>query len=58
MTMQTYQCWCPVDNRLPNEFIEAETSFEARKVYARKHNKQASECVGRRQLTAAERSAH
>lgn len=47
MSTDTYQCW-HVD--VPQEYIEAETGFEARKIFARKHRKQVSECMARRRL--------
>ncbi len=47
--MSKYQCWSPVDNRLPNEIIEAVTSFAARQAYAQRHHKQVTDCVARKQ---------
>lgn len=50
--MNTYQCW-HVD--VPQEYIEAATSFAARQAFARKHHKQVSECMARRRLDTPER---
>lgn len=48
MTNQ-YQCWCPTDNRIPNELIVASSSFQARKEFAARNHKQVSDCAARRQ---------
>jgi hypothetical protein len=53
--MNRYQCWCPIDARLPNQVIEADTSFAARKEYARRHHVQVVEIAARRQYDAPER---
>lgn len=42
--MGTYQCW---HVHIPQEYVDAESSFAARKIFAAKHNKQVSECMAR-----------
>lgn len=52
-----YQCWCPTDNRIPNEIIVAASSFQARKKFAARNRKQVSDCAAHRQVTPPERTA-
>jgi hypothetical protein len=52
-----YQCWCPTDNRIPNEIIVAASSFQARKEFAARNRKQVSDCAAHRQVTSPERTA-
>jgi len=42
--MQTYQAW---SETVPMEYIDAATSFEARKTFAAKHNLPVTECMSR-----------
>jgi hypothetical protein len=42
--MKTFQCW---HVHVSQEYIEASSSFEARKIFAQKHHKQVSECMAR-----------
>lgn len=51
--MNTYQCWCPIDTRLPNEVVQAQNSFGARQEYARRHRRQVSDIVARRKYDAS-----
>lgn len=53
--MNRYQCWCPIDARLPNQVIESQNSFGARQEYARRHHRQVSDIAARRQYDAPER---
>ncbi len=46
--MTVYQCW---HVHVSQEYVEAESSFEARKIFAAKHHKQVSECMARRRTT-------
>lgn len=50
--MNTYQCW---HVHVPQEYIEAPTSFAARQAFARKHHKQVSECMARLRIPPPER---
>lgn len=50
--MSTYQCW-HVD--VPQENIGAASSFAARQEFARRHRKQVSECMARRQRDPVDR---
>lgn len=55
MSGAVYQCWCPYAKHLPNQNIEADSSFAARKVYAERHHRQVSEICARRQNLPIER---
>lgn len=50
--MNIYQCW-HID--IPQEYVEAASSFAARQAFAKKHHKQVSECMARWRAEAPDR---
>jgi hypothetical protein len=48
MTMNTYQCWISGQRAATEETITAPSSFEARKIIARKYRLEVHDAIARR----------